>query len=344
MPPLSVLDLAFVTTGTPPSAALRNSIDLARHVDRLGYHRYWIAEHHNLPSVAIAAPDILIGQIAAVTQHIRVGSGGIMLPNHAPLMVAERFRTLEALFPGRIDLGLGRAPGTDGVTAVALRRRQERHEGDDFLERLQELVLWETGGWPPNHPFRNVVAMPSDVHLPPLFLLGSSDYSAELAGRIGMGFAFAHHFATYDAVAALRSYRDRFQPSGWRERPHAILAIAAVCAETEAEAERLASSMDLNWLRRSYGEYHLLPSPEEAAAYPYSEADRARMRKSRERLFVGTPDVIGARLTPLIEATQADEVMVTSAIYDHAARKRSYDLLAERFIAGAVPRPAAASV
>jgi luciferase family oxidoreductase group 1 len=297
-----------------------------------------------LPSVAIAAPDILIGQIAAVTQNIRVGSGGIMLPNHAPLMVAERFRTLEALFPGRIDLGLGRAPGTDGVTAVALRRRQERREGDDFLERLQELVLWETGGWPPNHPFRNVVAMPSDVHLPPLFLLGSSDYSADLAGRIGMGFAFAHHFATYDAVAAMRSYRERFQPSGWRERPHAILAIAAISAETQAEAERLASSMDLNWLRRAQGEYHPLPSPEEAATYPYTDADLARMRKSRERLFVGTPDAIGAQLMPLVEATQADEVMITSAIYDHEARKRSYELLAGRFIAGAIPASAAASV
>jgi luciferase family oxidoreductase group 1 len=335
MIPLSVLDLAFVTTGTPPSAALRNSIDLARHVDRLGYHRYWIAEHHNLPSVAVSAPDILIGQIAAVTQNIRVGSGGVMLPNHAPLVVAERFRTLEALFPGRIDLGLGRAPGTDGVTAVALRRRQERREGDDFLERLQELVLWETGGWPANHPFRTVVAMPSDVRLPPLYLLGSSDYSAQLAAQVGLGFAFAHHFATYDAVAAMRTYRERFQSSGWRERPHAILAIAAVCAGTDAEAERLASSMDLNWLRRAHGEYQPLPSPEQAAAYPYTEQDRARMRKSRERLFVGSPATIEKQLTPVIQATQADEVMITSAIYDHAARKRSYELLAKHFIAAA---------
>jgi luciferase family oxidoreductase group 1 len=258
-----------------------------------------------------------------------------MLPNHAPLMVAERFRTLEALFPGRIDLGLGRAPGTDGVTAVALRRRQERREGDDFLERLHELVLWETGNWPANHPFRNVVAMPSDVHLPPLYLLGSSDYSAELAGRIGMGFAFAHHFATYDAVAAMRAYRERFQPAGWREAPHAILAIAAVCAETESEAERLASSMDLNWLRRAQGEYHPLPSPEEAAAYPYTEPHRARMRKTRERLFVGTPEMIERQLMPLVGASQADEVMITSAIYDHAARKRSYELIAHHFLAAA---------
>src|SRR3954467_137131 len=173
MTPLSVLDLSPITTGHSGATALRNSLDLAELADRLGYTRYWVAEHHNLPSIASSAPEIMIGQIAARTRHIRVGSGGVMLPNHAPLMVAERFKTLEALFPGRIDLGLGRAPGTDGVTAVALRRRQDRHEGDDFLERLQELVLWETGGWPANHPFRNVLAMPSDAHLPPLYLLGS---------------------------------------------------------------------------------------------------------------------------------------------------------------------------
>jgi luciferase family oxidoreductase group 1 len=195
MIPLSILDLSVVTTGTRPAAALRNSIDLARHADALGYVRYWLAEHHNLASVASPAPDIMIGQIAAVTNRIRVGSGGVMLPNHAPLMVAERFKMLEALFPGRIDLGLGRAPGTDGATAYALRTRLDRREGDDFLERLHELILWETRDFPPNHPFNNVVAMPDDTPLPPIWLLGSSDYSSELAAQVGMGFAFAHHFA-----------------------------------------------------------------------------------------------------------------------------------------------------
>jgi len=200
MIPLSVLDLSVVTTGIRPAAALRNSIDLARHVDALGYARYWLAEHHNLASVASPAPDIMIGQIAAVTKNIRVGSGGVMLPNHAPLVVAERFKMLEALFPGRIDLGLGRAPGTDGATAYALRSRLDRREGDDFLERLHELTLWETRDFPPNHPFNNVIAMPDDTPLPPIWLLGSSDYSSELAAQVGMGFAFAHHFASYDAV------------------------------------------------------------------------------------------------------------------------------------------------
>ena len=216
MIPLSVLDLSVVTTGTKPAAALRNSIDLARHVDGLGYVRYWLAEHHNLASVASPAPDLMIGQIAAVTKNIRVGSGGVMLPNHAPLVVAERFKMLEALFPGRIDLGLGRAPGTDGATAYALRSRLDRREGDDFLERLQELILWETRDFPAGHPYNNVVAMPDDSPLPPIWLLGSSDYSSELAAQVGMGFAFAHHFASYDAIEAMTHYRARFKPSGWR--------------------------------------------------------------------------------------------------------------------------------
>src|SRR6195256_1558361 len=246
MIPLSILDLSVVTTGTKPATALRNSIDLARHADALGYVRYWLAEHHNLASVASPAPDIMIGQIAAVTNRIRVGSGGVMLPNHAPLMVAERFKMLEALFPGRIDLGLGRAPGTDGATAYALRSRLDRREGDDFLERLHELTLWETRDFPPNHPFNNVVAMPDDTPLPPIWLLGSSDYSSELAAQVGMGFAFAHHFASYDAVAAMTNYRDHFKPSGWRATPHGILAVAAVAAETHAEREQAASPMGLN--------------------------------------------------------------------------------------------------
>ena len=211
MIPLSVLDLSVVTTGTRPAAALRNSIDLARHVDGLGYVRYWLAEHHNLASVASPAPDLMIGQIAAVTKNIRVGSGGVMLPNHAPLVVAERFKMLEALFPGRIDLGLGRAPGTDGATAHALRSRLDRREGDDFLERLSELVLWETRDFPAGHPYNNVVAMPDDTPLPPIWLLGSSDYSSELAAQVGMGFAFAHHFASYDAIAAMTQLPQPFQ-------------------------------------------------------------------------------------------------------------------------------------
>ncbi|MGO4705088.1 LLM class flavin-dependent oxidoreductase [Microvirga sp. 2MCAF38] len=331
MLPISVLDLSFVTSGSTPSAALANTLDLSRHADALGYTRYWVAEHHNLPSIASSSPEIMIGQIAAVTKHIRVGSGGVMLPNHAPLMVAERFKTLEALFPDRIDLGLGRAPGTDPVTTYALRQRQEEPGRDDFMERLQELILWETREFPETHPFSRVEIMPSGVSLPPIWLLGSSDYSAHLSARLGMGFAFAHHFANHDATDAMLSYRNEFRPSRWRDKPHAILGVAAICAETEEEAERLASGADLNFLRRMRGEFGPLPSPEEALAYPYTPADREMIRRNRTRLFVGSPDMVRTRLQELAEVTKADELMITSAIHDHEARKRSYGLLAKAF-------------
>jgi luciferase family oxidoreductase group 1 len=329
MLPLSVLDLSPVSAGMPGATALRNTLDLAPLADRLGYTRYWVAEHHNLPSIASSAPEIMIGQIAALTERIRVGSGGVMLPNHAPLMVVERFKVLEALFPGRVDLGLGRAPGTDQVTSYALRRHQGNE--DDFLERFQELMLLESRGFPEGHPFSRIVAMPADVPLPPIWLLGSSDYSAELAAAVGAGFSFAHHFASHDAAAAMRSYRERFRPSPQRERPYAILAVAAIAAESDEAAERLASTVDLNWVRRARGEYLPLASPEEALSYPYSPIDRERISAHRARLFVGTPATVRERLEPLIAATSADEVMITTMIYDHAARRRSYELLAEEF-------------
>src|SRR5262245_16149536 len=230
MIPLSVLDLSPVAAGSSGAMALRNSIDLARLADQLGYTRYWVAEHHNLPSIASSAPEIMIGQIAAATERLRVGSGGVMLANHAPLMVAERFKVLEALFPGRIDLGIGRAPGTDPVTSYALRRRQGDASADDFLERFQELVLLERRDFPAGHPYNAVFAMPKDVALPPIWLLGSSGYSAQLAAIAGMGFSFAHHFSDYDAVAPMLAYRDAFTSSAALERPYAILACAVVCA------------------------------------------------------------------------------------------------------------------
>jgi luciferase family oxidoreductase group 1 len=329
--PLSVLDLSPVTTATPGSVALRNSLDLARLADKLGYKRYWVAEHHNLANIASSAPEIMIGQIAAATSEIRVGSGGVMLPNHAPLMVAERFKVLEALFPGRIDLGLGRAPGTDPVTSYALRARQEPREGDDFLERFQELLLLERGGFPENHPFRKVHAVPADVALPPIWLLGSSGYSAELAAAVGMGFAFAHHFANYDATSAMLSYREHFKPSATLKEPYAILGVAVIAADSDSEADRIASSADLHYARRAKGEYAPLASPDEAAAYPYAPIDRERIARQRNRLIVGGVETIKKRLLPLIEATRADEIMVTTMVYDHAARRHSYELLAQAF-------------
>jgi luciferase family oxidoreductase group 1 len=331
MTALSVLDLSPVSAGSSGAQALRNSLDLAKLADRLGYTRYWVAEHHNMPAIASSAPDIMIGQIAAVTSRIRVGSGGVMLPNHAPLTVAERFKVLEALFPDRIDLGLGRAPGTDQVTSYALRRRQGISEEDDFLDRFSELMALETRQFPEGHPFSKVHAMPADVKLPPIFLLGSSDYSAQLAGQIGAAFAFAHHFATFPADEAMRIYRASFRPSASHQTPYAILGTHVVCADTDAEADRLTSTVDLNFVRRAKGEYLPLASPEEALAYDYSPADRARMAQNRTKLSVGSPATVKARLEPLIAATQADEVMVTTMIYDHEARKRSYELIAPLF-------------
>jgi luciferase family oxidoreductase group 1 len=333
MPPaLSILDLSPVSAGSTGAQALHNSLDLARFADTLGYRRYWVAEHHNLPSIASSAPDIMIGQIAAATTHMRVGSGGVMLPNHAPLAVAERFKVLEALFPGRIDLGLGRAPGTDPATSYALRRRQGISEQDDFLDRFNELMLIETHGFPAGHPFHNIRAMPAETPLPPMYLLGSSDYSAQFAAQIGAAFSFAHHFATFPADEAMRLYRDNFRPSPAHAKPYAILGTAVVCADTDAEADRLATTIDLNFVRRANGEYLPLASPEEAAAYPYSPTDRARIAQQRSRLTVGSPQTVKARLDELAAATHADEIMITTMIFDHAARKRSYQLIAQAFL------------
>jgi luciferase family oxidoreductase group 1 len=328
---LSVLDLSFVTTATAGAAAIRNSLDLARLADRLGFTRYWVAEHHNLPSVASGAPEIMIGQIAATTGHIRVGAGGVMLPNHAPLMVAERFKVLEALHPGRIDLGIGRAPGTDRLTSLALRHRQEVRADDDFLERFQELLCWKLGSFPEGHPFRAIRVMPEDVEVPPIWLLGSSDYSARLAASVGMGFAFAHHFAHHDAADAIGRYLENFRPSVWLERPHAILATAAVSADSDAEAERLASTLDFSYVRRARGEYRPLVSPEEAQAYAYSPAEEEARRANRARMFVGGAKSVGERLAAFAAATGAHEIMITTPIFEHAARRRSYELLALAF-------------
>jgi luciferase family oxidoreductase group 1 len=265
---LSVLDVSPVSSGSNGAQALRETPELARLADRLGYQRYWLAEHHNLPSIASSAPEIMIGHVANVTERIRVGAGGIMLPNHAPLKVAETFRVLEALHPKRIDLGIGRAPGTDPVTATALRRSPDVLEAEDFPQRFGELLAFSGEGFPEDHPFRSVVAMPADVGLPPIWLLGSSGYSARAAGQMGLGYAFASHFSPADPGPAMRAYRESFEPSEDFERPSAILAVAVICGETDEHAERLGSSMELAWVRMRSGNPGPLPSPEEAMAYP----------------------------------------------------------------------------
>jgi luciferase family oxidoreductase group 1 len=328
---LSVLDVSPVSSGSDGARALRNTLELARLTDRLGYRRYWLAEHHNLPSIASSAPEIMIGHVANVTERMRVGAGGIMLPNHAPLKVAETFRVLEALHPGRIDLGIGRAPGTDPVTAAALRRSPDGLEADDFPQRFGELLAFSGDGFPEEHPFRSVSAMPSDVGLPPIWLLGSSGYSARAAGQMGLGYAFASHFSPADPAPAMHAYRASFEPSESFERPSAILAVAVICGETDEQARRLASSMELAWVRMRSGNPGPLPSPEETLAYPYTPAERRLADAYRSMQVVGDPLTVRARIGEVAEHTAADEAMITTNVNDHSERLRSYERLAEAF-------------
>jgi luciferase family oxidoreductase group 1 len=328
---LSVLDVSPVSSGSDSSAALRNTLDLARLVDRLGYRRYWLAEHHNLPSIASSAPEVMIGHVASVTERIRVGAGGIMLPNHAPLKVAETFRVLEALHPGRVDLGIGRAPGTDPVTATALRRSHDGLGAEGFPQRFGELLAFAGDGFPEDHPFRSVVAMPGDVGLPPIWMLGSSGYSARAAGEMGLGYAFAAHFSPADPAPAMRAYRESFEPSENFERPSAVLAVAVVCGETDEHAQWIASSMELAWVRLRSGKPGPLPSPEEAMSYPYTPAERRLADTLRSMQIVGDPPSVRSRIEEVAEHAAADEIMVTTNVHEHAERLRSYERLAEVF-------------
>ena len=334
---LSVLDLSPVSSGSDASRALGNTLELARLADGLGYKRYWLAEHHNLPSVASPAPEVMIGHVASQTSRIRVGAGGIMLPNHAPLKVAETFRVLEALHPGRIDLGIGRAPGTDPVTATALRGPRGSAGAEDFPEQFGELLAFSGGGFPEDHPFRSISAAPEGVDLPPIWLLGSSGYSAKAAGEMGLGYAFASHFSPVDPVPLLGAYRDNFRPSDGFAEPHAILAASVICGETDERAEELASSMGLAWVRMRTGKPGPLPSPEEALAYPYAPGERRLLESYRSMQVVGSVPAVKARLEEIAERTAADEIMVTTMVYDHGERLRSYENLAEAFGLGRAP-------
>lgn len=331
--PLSVLDLSPVDAGSSSGQALQNTIKLAQLADRLGYTRYWLAEHHNTNMLASSTPEIMIGHVAQATERIRVGSGGVMLPNHSPLKVAETFRVLEALHPGRIDLGIGRAPGTDPRTALALRRSREALGADDFPEQLAELLAFsgEGEGFPDSHPFRSVQAIPTDVHLPPIWLLGSSDYSAQAAATLGVGFAFAHHINPNFAVPAIEIYRAIFTPSERLKESRVILTTSVICADTDERAEELTSSMALAWVRMRSGRSAPLPSPEEAKAYHYTAAEQAIAREYRGRQTVGRPEVVREKLLNLMKETGADELMISSIAYGYENRARTYELLAEAF-------------
>ena len=320
--PLSVLDLAPIVQGGTPAEALRNSADLARHAERLGYHRFWVAEHHGIPGVASAATAVVIAHIGAATSSIRIGAGGIMLPNHAPLLIAEQFGTLEALFPGRVDLGLGRAPGSDQVTARALRRGHAA--ADRFPDDVAELIaLLE-----PAAEGQVVRAVPGEATRVPIWILGSSLFGAQLAAAMGLPFAFASHFAPTHMMQAIEIYRANFRPSERCERPHVMLGATVIGADTDQEAKRLFSSVIQSFVALRRGHPIQVPPPVDDIERTLTPLDLAQITPILSHAIVGGPETVASGLKDLITRTDADEVIVASQIYDHAARVRSYEIVA----------------
>jgi luciferase family oxidoreductase group 1 len=337
MPRLSILDQSPVISGHTPPEAVRETVKLAQAADALGFHRYWLAEHHNMRGLADPCPEILLAAIGATTSRIRIGTGGVLLPYYSPLKVAEVFRMHEALCPGRIDLGIGRAPGGDRLTAKAI----NPHAFDDmdaFPRQVLETVCWLDGRMPDDHPFRSIRAMPSGDTAPEVWLLGSSDYSASLAAWLGLRFAFAHFISAHGGDAVSRDYRAGFRASDREAEPCNMVCVFAICAETEADAERLAASIDHRRLLMAVGQEAPVATVEEALARGYDEREREIIRRERARAVIGTPDTVKARLLEIQQAYAADELMVITITGDYASRLRSYQLLAEAF---ALDRPAA---
>ncbi|MER6109818.1 LLM class flavin-dependent oxidoreductase [Streptomyces hirsutus] len=341
--PLSVLDLVTVGAGQTASDALRTSVDLARLAEARGFHRHWVAEHHSMPGVASSSPAVILAHLAAYTERIRLGSGGVMLPNHAPLVIAEQFGTLEAMAPGRIDLGLGRAPGTDGATAAALRRTERLNEGaDDFPQQLAELIRFLDDDFPEGHHYRRIHAVPGPVqatspggvqspHRPPVWLLGSSGFSARLAGMLGLPFAFAHHFSAQNTIPALDLYRESFSPSDVLDEPYALIGVSALASEDGAEARRQVLAAALNMVRLRTGRPGLVPTPEEAEAHPFSPVERDFVDSWNANVVHGTPDEVRAGLDDLQKRTGADELMITANAHSGDIRLRSYELIADAY-------------
>jgi luciferase family oxidoreductase group 1 len=344
-PDLSVLDLAIVAEGSEPADALRNSVELVQHVERLGYTRHWVAEHHNMPGIASAAPAVLAAELAAATSEIRVGSGGVMLPNHPPLVVAEQFGTLVGLHPGRIDLGIGRAPGTDPLTAAALRRSADPLSAEDFPQQLTELMGYFDGGYPPGpagHSYGRITAVPGYGARPEIWLLGSSDYSAQAAGMLGLPFSFAHHFSPRNTVPAVQLYRESFQPSEWLDQPKVMVAVAVICADDDERARWLAGPSRLSFARLRSGRPSKFPTPEEAAEHDFSPQEESAVKTVSGSAVIGGPAKVKAGLGDLAERTGADELMVTTMVHAQEDRLRSYELVAAT-MGQAAREPAAAS-
>ena len=322
--PLSVLDLSPVIEGSTPADAFRSTLDLAKHTESLGYGRYWVAEHHNMPGIASAATSVLIGYIAAGTSTIRVGAGGIMLPNHAPIVIAEQFGTLESMFPGRIDLGLGRAPGTDRPTAHALRRTLHS-DGDDFPKLLAELQYF----FQPVLAGQKVQAVPGGGLSVPIWLLGSSDFSARLAAQLGMRFSFAAHFSPENTLPALDIYRRNFRPSKDLKEPYAMVAINVFAADSTEEAQRLATSQQQSFLNLIRGVPGKIRPPVDDMDTIWSEPEKALVTSRVAGSIIGDREVVKAGLDKFAKETMADELMINGIFYDHAARLRSYEIVAD---------------
>ena len=321
----SVLDLVPIIEGGTAAEALRRSLELARCAERWGYHRFWVAEHHNMPGVASAATAVVVGHLAAGTSTLRVGSGGIMLPNHAPLVIAEQFGTLESLYPGRIDLGLGRAPGSDQAAMLAIRGPQGR-SGDTFPRDVQELQGYFAA---PRDGARRVRAVPGEGLAVPLYLLGSSTFSAQLAAALGLPFAFAAHFAPGAMYDAIRLYRDGFEPSASWDRPYVMVALNIVVAASDGEARRLFTSLQQQFLNLLRGHPRQLPPPVDSMDSLWTPAEAAHVRHMTQHAVVGAPETVVGRLSSLIASTGADEIIATAHIHDQAARLRSFELLAD---------------
>jgi luciferase family oxidoreductase group 1 len=327
---LSILDQSPIISGHTPARAVQETVKLAQAAEALGYQRYWLAEHHAVAALADPCPEILLTRVASATERIRVGTGGVLLPYYSALKVAEVFRMLEALFPGRIDLGLGRAPGGDMLTAQALSNGQYS-AADRFAEQVQDLVGFLDDALPADHAFGRVKAMPAGRAAPPIWLLGSSDYSGALAAALGLRFAFAHFISAQGGDAVTRAYKARFQASPREAAPHAVVCVFVICAETSAEAEKLAACVDLRRLHMAQGLNTPIPTLEEARAQRYSERELAYIRSQRARAVIGDPRQVRQRLLELREQFDADELMILTITGDYASRLRSYELLAREF-------------
>lgn len=323
--PFSVLDLSPIVAGSTPADSFRNTLELAQLAEKLGYNRYWLAEHHNMPFIASSATSVVIAHVAAGTSKIRLGSGGIMLPNHAPLVIAEQFGTLESLYPGRIDLGLGRAPGTDQRTARAL-RRDLRSTGDDFPEQLAELRGYFDPSLAQGNP---VKAVPGEGLNIPIWLLGSSGYSAQLAGELGLPFAFASHFSPLNTLGALELYRNAFKPSNVLDKPYAMVGLNVIAAETDKEAERLATTLQQQFLNLMRGNDVPLQPPVDDITELASSYELNALQQQLGSSIVGSQLTVKEKLQTFLEESQADEIMAIAQVFDHKARLRSYEILAE---------------